>query len=74
MLEKDFQLKIEPSAPYSQSQNGATERSGGVVKDKERAMRNGAKLPSFLWPEIQRAAVYLHNRIPRYLLQLENTT
>jgi hypothetical protein len=43
MLEKDFQLKVEPSAPYTQLQNGAAERSGGVIKDKERAMRNRAR-------------------------------
>jgi hypothetical protein len=67
MLEKDFQLTVEPSAPYTQSQNGATECSGGVIKDKECVMRNGARLPSFLWPEIQRAAVYLHNCTPCYL-------
>jgi hypothetical protein len=67
MLEKDFQLIVEPSVPYMQLQNGAAECLGGMIKDKERAMRNGARLLSFLWPEIQRAAVYLHNCIPCYL-------
>ncbi|KAH7465077.1 hypothetical protein FOMA001_g13637 [Fusarium oxysporum f. sp. matthiolae] len=57
---------IEPSAPYTQAQNGGAERSGGVVKDKERAMRTGAKLPHQLWPEIGRTAVYLYNRTPNY--------
>lgn len=65
-LEKEGKIKVEPSAPYTQSQNGAAERSGGVVKEKGNAMREGAKLPAFLWPEIQRAAVYLSNRTPRY--------
>lgn len=62
----DRGVKIEPSAPYTQAQNGGAERSGGVVKDKARAMRSGAKLPAFLWPEINRAAVYLYNRTPHY--------
>jgi Reverse transcriptase (RNA-dependent DNA polymerase)/GAG-pre-integrase domain len=66
-LEQDKRMKIEPSAAHTQSQNGAAERSGGVVKDKARAMREGAKLPGALWPEINRAAVYLHNRTPRYI-------
>ncbi|RKK10738.1 hypothetical protein BFJ65_g14733 [Fusarium oxysporum f. sp. cepae] len=44
----------------------ASLRSGGVVKDKERAMRTGAKLPHQLWPEIGRTAVYLYNRTPNY--------
>ncbi|KAF7136791.1 hypothetical protein CNMCM5793_006309 [Aspergillus hiratsukae] len=59
-------IKFEPSAPNTQSQNGGAERSGGVIKDKARAMREGAKLPAFLWPEIVRAAVYLFNRTPHY--------
>uniref|UniRef100_A0A0D2XSC0 Integrase catalytic domain-containing protein n=1 Tax=Fusarium oxysporum (strain Fo5176) TaxID=660025 RepID=A0A0D2XSC0_FUSOF len=60
-------MRLEPSAPYAQSQNGGAERSGGVIKEKARAMRAGAKLPSFLWVEIWRAAVYLYNRTPKYI-------
>ena len=65
-LEAQEHMRIEPSAPYTGPQNGAAERSGGVIKDKSRAMREGARLPAKLWPEISRAAVYLHNRTPRY--------
>jgi hypothetical protein len=60
-------IRLEPSAPDTQAQNGGAERSGGVVKDKSRAMRLDANLPWELWPEITRAAVYLYNRTPRYL-------
>ena len=60
-------IKIEPSAPQTQSQNGAAEHSGGVIKEKGRAMRASSKFPSFLWPEITRAAVYLYNRTPKYI-------
>ena len=60
-------IKIEPSAPYTQDQNGGAERSGGVIKEKIRAM--GVSFPTELWPEVCRAAVYLANRTPRYLLQ-----
>jgi hypothetical protein len=60
-------MKLEPSAPNTQSQNGGAERSGGVIKEKARAMRLGSKLPGFLWHEIVRSAVYLHNRTPRYI-------
>ena len=60
-------MRLEPSAPYTQAQNGAAERSGGVIKDKARAMRASAKLPQFLWPEIYRTAVYLYNRTPKYI-------
>jgi hypothetical protein len=55
-------IKIEPSAPNTQAQNGGAERSGGVVKEKMRVMRTSAKLPQSLWPEIGRTTVYLNNR------------
>jgi hypothetical protein len=59
-------IKIEPSAPDTQAQNGGAERSGGVIKEKARAIRLDANLPWDLWPEITRAAVYLYNRTPNY--------
>lgn len=59
-------IRLEPSPPRTQELNGAAERSGGVVKEKARAMRSGSKLPAALWREISRAAVYLLNRTPRY--------
>jgi hypothetical protein len=59
-------MKVEPSAPYTGAQLGGAERSGGVVKEKIRTMAIGANLPEKLWPEISRAAVYLHNRTPKY--------
>ena len=59
-------IKIEPSAPDTQAQNGGAERSGGVIKEKARAMRLDANLPWEMWPEVTRAAVYLYNRTPNY--------
>ncbi|KAJ8129613.1 hypothetical protein O1611_g4017 [Lasiodiplodia mahajangana] len=67
-LRQEQHIRIEPSAPHTQAQNGGAERSGGVIKEKARAMRMGAKLPSFLWVETYKAAVYLHNRTPKYQL------
>ncbi|XDG02528.1 hypothetical protein ABKA04_002143 [Annulohypoxylon sp. FPYF3050] len=60
-------IRLEPAAPRTQEQNGAAERMGGVIKMKARAMRQGAKLPTFLWPEVYRSAVYLYNRTPKYI-------
>jgi hypothetical protein len=59
-------IRIEPSAPNTQDQNGGAERSGGVLKDKEREMRVEARLPHALWPKIGKIAVYLYNRTPNY--------
>ena len=61
-------ILTERSAPYTPAQNGAAERSGGVIVTKARCLRNGALLPASLWPEIVRTAAYLHNRTPRKAL------
>ena len=60
-------IQVEPSAPYTPAQNGGAEISGHIIKAKARAMRLTARLPEHLWVEIYRAAVYLYNRIPKYM-------
>ncbi|EED23215.1 conserved hypothetical protein [Talaromyces stipitatus ATCC 10500] len=65
-LEEDLFIRIEPSPPHTQALNGAGERSGGVIKDKGRGMAASRRLTQDLWPEINRCAVYLYNRTPRY--------
>jgi len=62
MAERGISLEISP--PYTQSQNGSAERSGGVIIEKSRCMRIEAYLPEELWPEIKKAAAYLINRTP----------
>jgi hypothetical protein len=59
-------IRIEPSAPNTQGQSDGAKRSGGVLKDKERAMRVKARFPHALWPEIGKTAIYLYNRTPNY--------
>ena len=57
-------IRVEPSPPDTQDQNGGAERLGGVIKEKIKAM--GGQLPTMLWREVTQAAVYLYNRTPRY--------
>jgi len=57
-----FQLEI--SVPKTPNQNGATERSGGVMIGKARAIRIDSKLPANLWPEFFNYAKYMINRLP----------
>jgi hypothetical protein len=57
-------IRAEPSAPNTQAQNGGAERIAAVIILKSRAMRAGAKLPEYLWPESIKAATYLYNRTP----------
>jgi hypothetical protein len=63
---RGLHITVEPSAAYTQAQNGGAEVSGRIIKNKARAMRSGARFPEYLWVEIYRAAVYLYNRTPRY--------
>ena len=60
--------QMEPSAPDTPAQNGGAERSGGVIKEKARAMAVGANLPDGLWVEALKAAAYLANRLPKQIL------
>src|SRR6266566_772065 len=55
----------EPTAIYTQAQNGGGERSGGVISRQAIAMRIAARFPEELWSEIWPVAVYLYNWIPR---------
>jgi hypothetical protein len=55
-------ISTERTAPYTPAQNGKTERSGGVLTMKSRALRIQATLSCELWPEFYKAAGYLNNR------------
>ena len=54
----------EPSAPATPEQNGHSERKGGILAMKARAMRIDAQLPVHLWPWIIHTAGFLMNRTP----------
>ena len=56
------------SAARTPEQNGAAERSGGLIIMKARAMGLEASLPTNLWPETVRCAGYIANRTPNYQL------
>ena len=45
-LENQESIKLEPSPPDTAALDGAAERSGGVVKDQARSIREGAKFSS----------------------------
>jgi len=55
---------IERSPPHTQDQNGAAERSGGVLIARSTSLRIEANFPEELWPEIYQTAGYLINRSP----------
>jgi hypothetical protein len=69
-------MKVELSAPYTQSQNGGAERSGGVGSERRSKTREGAKpekeqMPAALWPEINRAFILIAARFDLELIKYD---
>jgi len=54
----------EGSAPYSQHQNGISERCNCTVLDPARSMLKHAGMLIKLWAEAVSTAVYIRNRLP----------
>lgn len=63
-LKRKYGFVSEPSAPYSKQQNGASERSGGILTMKARALKLAASIPRKYRPEIYIATAYILNRTP----------
>ena len=51
----------EVSAPYSQQQNGLSERCNWMVMDSAQSMLKHAGMPNMLWAEAVATAVYIKN-------------
>ena len=54
----------EPSAPYTQHQNGVSERTIQTLQNIARSMLFDAQVEVELWPEAMKTAAYLRNRFP----------
>src|ERR1700716_3971380 len=67
-LFKDYLLEngisFDPSAPYTQNQNGVSERAIRTITERARSMLSDAGLSEGFWEEAVHAAVYLKNRSP----------
>ena len=57
-------ITVERTPPYTQAQNGHSERAGRTLITAARAIQLYANLPINLWPEAYRTAGYLINRLP----------
>ena len=62
-------IVVERSALYTPKQNGAAERSRGVILARARLLQISSQLPKNLWPEIVQTAAYLLNQSPTRQLQ-----
>ena len=62
------QIIHELSCPYEQSQNGISERHGGVKTQMFRGMLMTSCLPSYTWGYASHYAAYIKNRIPSTVL------
>lgn len=58
-------ISLHRSPPYTPDQNGAAERSGGVIIKAGRTLLIESRFPGYMWPEAISAAGYLLNRTPR---------
>ncbi|KAI0993009.1 hypothetical protein K3495_g15175, partial [Podosphaera aphanis] len=65
---REMGIILIPSAPYTPQQNGRSERAGGEVNRRARAICIQSKLSPLLWSEIVKTSCYLLNRTPRYRL------
>ncbi len=62
-------ISFEPSAPYTQNQNGVSERKIRSIVEKARCMLHDASLGARFWAEAVSTAVYLLNRSPTRALE-----
>lgn len=62
-------ITFEPSAPYSQEQNGVSERTGRTIMDITRATILESNIDDNLWPELILAMTYIKNNRPTKALQ-----
>ena len=57
-------ITFEPSAPYSQEENGVSERVGRILMDMTRCTILGGNIPDYLWPEVFLAMTHIKNIRP----------
>ena len=57
-------VKWEPSASYTQEQNGKAERLNYTLMSSIRSIMAAMRLPKSLWEEILKMVAYLKNRSP----------
>jgi hypothetical protein len=57
-------ISYEPSAPYTQNQNGVSERMIRTITEKTRSLLSDSGISEGFWEEAASTAVYLRNRSP----------
>ena len=62
-------ITFEPSAPYSQEQNGVSERMGRTIINITRATILEGNIDDDLWPELVLAMTYIKNSQPTRALE-----
>jgi hypothetical protein len=70
----DNQIVHELASPNDQSQNGVSERHGGLKCQSIRGMLLTSRLPSYTWGYASYYAVYIKNRVPSPVLSSRHQT
>ncbi|RDW86563.1 uncharacterized protein DSM5745_03205 [Aspergillus mulundensis] len=63
-VKEQWGLAFETTVPDTPEQNGASERSGGIILQRARALLLAANMPRNLVSEAMKASVYILNRTP----------
>jgi hypothetical protein len=63
-FDQSSRINLETTPPYQPDQNGYAERYGVLISKMARQMTIDSGLPSFLWPEAAKTAIYIQNRLP----------
>ena len=66
-------ISYEPSAPYTQNENGVAERMIRTINNIARSLLSDSGLTGGFWEEAVKTAVYLRNRHPTKALELYKT-
>jgi hypothetical protein len=61
---KSEDIQFFQTVPGTPEQNGFSERSGGVISGRARALIIDSRLPTGMWPEAYKSAVFILNRTP----------
>ena len=60
---KEAGIKRELTSPYNPQQNGVAERKNKTIMEAVKTMIHDQDLPMYLWDEVARTTIYVHNRL-----------
>ena len=69
---KEAKIKMELTTPYNLQQTGVVERKNRSIMEAMNEMIHDQDVPLYLWDEVARPIVYVHNRLSHSALGFKN--